>query len=61
MGWALVSAEWVYELGMDELDMNELDMDELDMDELVWFWYLRVDDELSMNYFLSRVSVFVVR
>ena len=50
MGWALVSAEWVYELGMDELDMDELDMDELDMDELnmdelVWFWYLRVDDE----------------
>ena len=45
MGWALVSAEWVYELGMDELDMDELDMDELNMDELVWFWYLRVDDE----------------
>ncbi len=40
-----VSAEWVYELGMDELDMDELDMDELNMDELVWFWYLRVDDE----------------
>ena len=30
MGWALVSAEWVYVL---------------DMDELVWFWYLRIDDE----------------